>query len=58
MPSAGGFYAWRVAVDGTATSLPVAACGAVTKVLGLATTAVIGIAQTNRAGGRPTSTSR
>ena len=33
-PSAGGFYAWRVAVDGTATSMPVAACGAVTKVLG------------------------
>ena len=27
-PRAGGYYAWRVAVDGTATSLPVSACGA------------------------------
>jgi hypothetical protein len=31
-PSAGGYYAWRVTVDGTATSMPVSVCGAVTKV--------------------------
>jgi hypothetical protein len=31
-PGAGGYYAWRVAVDGTDTSLPVASCGAVVKV--------------------------
>lgn len=33
-PAAGGYYAWRVAVDGTDTSLPVAACGAAVKVRG------------------------
>ncbi len=37
-PSAGGFYAWRVTVDGTATSMPVSACGAVTKVRARTTT--------------------
>ena len=31
-PRAAGYYAWRVAVDGTRTALPVAACGAVVKV--------------------------
>ena len=40
-PSAGGYYAWRVAVDGTATSMPATACGAVTKVQGVATTSVV-----------------
>ena len=39
-PSAGGYYAWRVTVDGTATSLPVTACGAVTKVRAPTTTTV------------------
>lgn len=33
-PGAGGYYAWRVAVDGTDTSLPVTDCGAVVKVRG------------------------
>ncbi|MCW2738444.1 Ig-like domain-containing protein [Nocardioides sp.] len=33
-PVAGGYYAWKVAVDGTDTSLPVTACGAVVKVRG------------------------
>ncbi len=42
-PSAGGYYAWRVAVDGTDTSLPATACGAVTKVQGVATTSVGGV---------------
>lgn len=31
-PSGGGYFAWRVAVDGTETSLPVTACGAPVKV--------------------------
>jgi hypothetical protein len=31
-PSAGGYYAWQVEVDGTATSIPIAKCGAVVKV--------------------------
>ena len=39
-PSAGGYYAWRVTVDGTATSMPVSACGAVTKVRARTTTTV------------------
>lgn len=33
-PSVGGFYAWRVEVDGTQTSLPAAGCGAVVKAKG------------------------
>ena len=33
-PSGGGYYAWRVAVDGTATSIPATACGAPVKVRG------------------------
>jgi hypothetical protein len=41
-PRAGGYYAWRVAVDGTATSLPVSTCGAATKVLGRSVTSVTG----------------
>jgi hypothetical protein len=40
-PAAGGFYAWRVKVDGTATSMPVSACGAVTKVRAPTTTTVL-----------------
>ena len=40
-PSAGGFYAWRVTVDGTATSMPVSACGAVTKVRARTTTTIL-----------------
>ena len=40
-PSAGGFYAWRVMVDGTATSMPVSACGAVTKVRARTTTTIL-----------------
>ena len=39
-PSAGGYYAWRVTVDGTATSMPVSACGAVTKVRARTTTTI------------------
>lgn len=39
-PTIGGFYVWRVAVDGTATSLPVAACGATTKVKAVAVISV------------------
>ncbi|MFC7725915.1 hypothetical protein ACFQW6_12420 [Nocardioides sp. GCM10028917] len=31
-PSAGGYYLWRVAVDGTDTSMPVASCGAPVRV--------------------------
>ena len=45
-PSAGGYYAWRVTVDGTATSLPATACGAVTKVRARSTTTVTGIKAT------------
>jgi hypothetical protein len=37
---AAGYYAWRVALDGTPTALPVAACGAVTTVKAVATVAV------------------
>ena len=33
-PKAGGYYAWRVDVDGTATSIPATSCGAVVKVRG------------------------
>ena len=39
-PSAGGYYAWQVTVYGTATSLPVTACGAVTKVRARTTTTI------------------
>ena len=48
-PGAGGYYAWRVAVDGTDTSLPVADCGAVVKVRGR-TSAVISAPPTAEAG--------
>ena len=40
-PSGGGYYAWRVTVNGTATSLPVSACGAVTKVRAPTATTVL-----------------
>jgi hypothetical protein len=40
-PSAGGFYAWQVTVDGTTTSMPVSACGAVTKVRAPTTTTIL-----------------
>ncbi len=40
-PSAGGFYAWQVTVDGTAISLPVTACGAVTRVRARTTTTIL-----------------
>jgi hypothetical protein len=33
-PGAGGYYAWQVDVDGTGTSIPATACGAVVKVRG------------------------
>jgi hypothetical protein len=36
----GGYYAWRVEVEGTATSVPVSACGATAKVRSRATTSV------------------
>ena len=36
-PAAGGYYAWRVAVDGTDTNVPISACGATVKVRGRAT---------------------
>ena len=39
-PTAGGFYLWRVRVDGSATNLKVAACGASTKVRALSRTRV------------------
>jgi hypothetical protein len=39
-PGAAGYYAWRVAVRGTPTALPVAACGAVTTVKAVATVSV------------------
>lgn len=39
-PGAGGYYAWRVDVDGTATSIPATSCGAVVKVRGKPTVAV------------------
>ena len=39
-PGAAGYYIWRVAVDGTPTALPVAACGAVTTVKAVATVTV------------------
>ena len=35
-PATGGYYAWRVTLDGSATNLPSASCGAVTKVRGRA----------------------
>lgn len=39
-PGAAGYYVWRVAVEGTPTALPVAACGAVTTVKAVANVAV------------------
>ena len=39
-PHAPGYYAWRVTVEGTPTALPVAACGAVTKVKAVAKVSV------------------
>jgi hypothetical protein len=39
-PGAAGYYVWHVALDGTPTALPVAACGAVTTVKAVATVAV------------------
>lgn len=42
-PGAGGFYAWRVSVDGTETSLPITACGAVVKVRARTTTTVAAV---------------
>jgi hypothetical protein len=39
-PGAAGYYVWRVAVGGTPTALPVAACGAVTTVKAVATVTV------------------
>jgi len=39
-PASSGYYVWRVAVDGTPTALPVAACGAVTTVKAVATVRV------------------
>lgn len=39
-PTAGGYYLWRVAVDGGPTSLPVAVCGASTKVRALTSTTI------------------
>lgn len=39
-PTVGGYYAWRVAVDGAATSLPVTTCGAITKVKAVAAISV------------------
>lgn len=35
-PGAGGYYAWRIAVDGSDTNVPVSACGATVKVRGRA----------------------
>jgi hypothetical protein len=40
-PSAGGYYAWRVTVDGTATNMPVSACGAITKVRARTATTIL-----------------
>jgi hypothetical protein len=42
-PTLSGFYVWRVAVDGAATSLPVAACGATTKVKAVAAISVTAV---------------
>ena len=39
-PGVGGYYAWRVDVDGTGASIPATACGAVVKVRGRPTVAV------------------
>lgn len=39
-PSVSGYYAWNVAVAGTATNLPVTACGAITTVKAMATISV------------------
>jgi hypothetical protein len=40
-PAVGGYYAWEVEVDGTATSTPAASCGAVVKVLGRAVASIV-----------------
>ncbi len=42
-PGAAGYYVWRVAVDGTPTALPVAACGAVTTVKAVAAVTVTAV---------------
>ena len=42
-PGAGGFYAWRVSVDGTETSLPITSCGAVAKVRARTTTTLAAV---------------
>jgi hypothetical protein len=42
-PSAAGYYAWRVDVDETETSLPVTSCGAVVKVRARTTTTVAAV---------------
>ncbi len=39
-PPAGGYYAWKVDIDGTPTSIPAATCGAVVKVRGKPTVSV------------------
>ena len=39
-PGAAGYYLWQVAVDGTATALPAAACGAATTVKAVAQVSV------------------
>jgi hypothetical protein len=41
-PAGGGYFVWRVAVEGTATDLPVAACGATVKVRSRASASVAG----------------
>lgn len=41
VPTAGGYYKWRVDVDGTAASTPTTACGAVVRVRGLTSLAVV-----------------
>jgi hypothetical protein len=49
-PTIGGFYVWRVAVDGAATSLPVVACGATTKVKAVAAISVTAVPAQMQAG--------
>ena len=45
-PSAGGYYVWGVVVDGTAVSMPVAACSTPVRVRSLTTTGVTSDAAT------------
>jgi hypothetical protein len=49
-PGAPGYYIWRVALQGTPTALPVAACGAVTTVKAVATVAVTALNPEMQAG--------